>query len=115
MLTGAVVQGFDSLGVEAKALLGQGQINTCHPFHFALALYQLPVFRVVDVDAIAAQIFGHITGRVGSAQQARKIGGGFVNGHQANAGTNPEGVLLPAKVEVLNRLLQRQGDELCVL
>ncbi|MOA68730.1 hypothetical protein D3C78_1965010 [compost metagenome] len=56
------------LGVQTKAVFFQGHVQALYPSHFAKAQGQFRIVGMIDLNAVAAFLLGHVAGHVGSAQ-----------------------------------------------
>jgi len=64
----------------------------------------------VDVNAVSASLFGGVAGGVGGAQYCTDVRFSIGNWHDADADTEPEVLVVPSEVEVLDASPQLFGD-----
>ena len=102
----------DVLRVEHEPVLVERLLQLLDPLHLALALGQLVVLGVVDLDAVAALVLGHVAGGVGGAQHLGQAEQAVLDVHQADAHADAEAPVRPGEVEVGDGLAQLVRDAL---
>ncbi len=103
---GAGAQRVDALAEEPEAVLLQGLADAQHPVHFAVAADEGGVVFLVDLDAVAPLLLGHVAGMVGGGQQVGdrlEIAG---DRHQADARRDGKGFVLPVEAQLAQGALE---------
>ena len=100
----------DFLGVEAKAIFLQGDMQPLYPGHLAKPQRQFRVVDVVDLHPVAPLFLGHVARHIGGAQGGFQGGRGLRDMHQADADSGHEGPPLPHEVQALHGMAQALGN-----
>ncbi len=98
------------LHIQQQALFIQRVAQLGRPLHFTAAARKVGIAAPEQMDAIAPQVLGRVTGKVRLGQQLRGRCRAGADWHQAHAGAHGEAALPPAKAESADRAQQVMGD-----
>ena len=96
--------------IEDQTLLVQGVLYAVHPVHLAGAVGNRIVVTLIDVDTVAAFVFGDIAGRVGGAKDL--VRSDVADRHQPEAAADTELFVVPLEAQRRERL-PHAFDDLC--
>ena len=85
----------DRLPVQVEAALLERGVDARRPLHLAAAAHQVDVVLLEAVDAVAALLLGGLAGAVGGRQHRGHVLVLRRDRHDADAGAEAEGALLP--------------------
>ena len=96
----------DALREQAEAVLLQGLLDAHHPVHLPLAADEGGVVLLVDLDAVAPLLLGHVAGVVGGREQVGDRPELAGDGDEPDARADGEGLLAPGEAERLERAVE---------
>ena len=92
--------------MNAEAVLLQRLAQPLHPGHLAHALLQFDIAHLLQLDAVAAILLGHVASDVDAAQRLLNRHRGVGEPDNANADADVEGAAVPHEMQLLHRLAQ---------
>lgn len=88
--------------IEDQTILVQGVLYAVHPVHLAGAVGNRIVVTLIDVDTVAAFVFGDIAGRVGGAKDL--VPSDVADRHQPEVAADTEVFVVPLEAQRRERL-----------
>ena len=109
------IHGEYGLRVKTEAILAERVRQVGRPQDLAVTAIELTVVRLVDVNAVAAEILGRVAGDVALTEDLIHLLGIACDRHQADADGDLERAPLPGESKVANDMRKAVGDGGCRL